>query len=76
MKRNPIVTNAVPKEPLPIVRMAYSVDEAAVATGLSRSSLYLAMKAGELAFVHYGARRLLPLTELEIFIARLGGAAK
>jgi len=55
----------------PVPRLSLSVPEAAESTGLSQSYLYLAMKAGKLAFMKAGARRLIAVSELEAFLARL-----
>jgi len=69
-----IQTPSAPTESVSVARMAYSVDEAATSTGLSRSTLYIAMKAGQLAFLKCGSRRLITVVELEAFLVRLGGA--
>jgi len=58
-----------------IPRLACSVDEAAESTGLSRSTLYLEMAAGNLNFLKCGKRRLIPMAGLEAFLTRLGGVA-
>ena len=71
MSGNPLTSKPAKKESPPITRIAYSVDEAAIATGLSRSSLYLAMQAGELEFGKFGSRRIIPADGLEAFIAHL-----
>jgi excisionase family DNA binding protein len=55
----------------PVSRLSLSVAEAAEAVGLSKSYLYLAMKEGTLHFVKAGARRLIAVSELEAFLARL-----
>jgi excisionase family DNA binding protein len=43
-----------------IQRLTYTLDEASVASGVSRSTLYRLMDRGELRFVKIGARRLIP----------------
>jgi len=48
-----------------IPRLAYSLTEAQVATGLSRSTLYRLMARGELGTVKRGKRRLIPSGELK-----------
>jgi excisionase family DNA binding protein len=50
---------------LPIPRLAYSIAESEALSGLSRSSLYRLIAAGELKTVQRGRRRLVPSAELE-----------
>ena len=45
-------------EPGPAERLAYSIDEAARLTGLSRDLLYDQMRLGNLTYVKVGRRRL------------------
>jgi excisionase family DNA binding protein len=52
-------------------RLAYSVDEVAQPTGLSRDLLYDQMRRGNLQYVKVGRRRLITAQHLERF---LGGA--
>jgi excisionase family DNA binding protein len=47
-----------PSDP-PAERLAYSVDEAARLTGLSRDLLYDEMRRGHLPYVKVGRRRLI-----------------
>ena len=49
----------------------YSVKQVALATNLSRSTLYNYMKSGMLKFLKAGSRRLIEAAELELFIGRL-----
>jgi excisionase family DNA binding protein len=49
----------------PIPRLAYSIAESEALSGLSRSSLYRLIAAGELKTVQRGRRRLVPSAELE-----------
>jgi excisionase family DNA binding protein len=49
-------------------RLAYSVDEAALLTGLSRDLLYDEMRRGNLAYVKVGRRRLITLQHLNQFL--------
>lgn len=58
-------------EPLLVPRMALSVQEAAEASGLSKSYLYLEMKAGNLKYMKAGSRRLIRVADLEVFLAGL-----
>ncbi len=45
-------------------RISYSVEDAAEETGIGRSYLYLAIKAGELATLKLGKRRLIMRDDL------------
>jgi excisionase family DNA binding protein len=49
-------------------RLAYSVDEAARLTGLSRDLLYDEMRRGNLRYVKVGRRRLITRQHLEQFL--------
>ena len=49
-------------------RLAYSVDEAARLTGLSRDLLYDEMRRGHLAYVKVGRRRLITRQDLNQFL--------
>jgi excisionase family DNA binding protein len=53
-----------------IPRLAFSLAEVEVSTGLSRATLYRMVDAGTLRTVQHGRRRLVPAAELE----RLCGA--
>ena len=50
-------------------RLAYSVDEAAAITGLSRDLLYEQLRAGKLAYLKVGRRRIITRQHLEAFLA-------
>ena len=52
----------------PSGRLAYSVDEAAHLTGLSRDLLYDEMRRGNLTYVKVGRRRLITLQHLNQFL--------
>jgi excisionase family DNA binding protein len=52
-------------------RLAYSVDEAAAITGLSRDLLYDHMHAGNLAYLKIGRRRIITRQQLEAFLTRV-----
>lgn len=52
----------------PAERLAYSVDEAAQLTGLSRDLLYHQMRIGNLDFIKVGRRRLITRQHLEKFL--------
>ena len=49
-------------------RLAYSVDEAARLTGLSRDLLYDEMRRGNLAYTKVGRRRLITRQHLNQFL--------
>ena len=49
-------------------RLAYSVDEAAQLTGLSRDLLYDEMRRGHLPYIKVGRRRLITRPGLEQFL--------
>jgi excisionase family DNA binding protein len=51
-------------------RLAYSVDEAAELTGLSRDLLYDQMRAGKLAYLKVGRRRIITRQHLEAFLTQ------
>ncbi len=52
----------------PAERLAYSVDEAAQLTGLSRDLLYDEMRRGHLRYRKVGRRRLITRQHLEEFL--------
>jgi len=54
--------------PDPAERLAYSVDEAASLTGLSRDLLYDEMRRGHLLYVKVGRRRLITRQHLQQFL--------
>ena len=54
----------------PVERLAYSVDEAAAITGLSRDLLYDQMRTGRLAYLKIGGRRIITRQHLEAFLSR------
>jgi len=57
------------KGPSPAVeRLAYSVDEAARLTGLSRDLLYDEMRRGNLLYVKVGRRRVITRQHLQQFL--------
>jgi excisionase family DNA binding protein len=55
-------------EPDPAGRLAYSIDEAARLTGLSRDLLYDEMRRGHLIYVKVGRRRLISRRHLQQFL--------
>ena len=50
-------------------RMAYSVDEAAAITGLSRDLLYDQMRTGKLGYMKVGRRSIITREHLAAFLA-------
>ena len=65
---NPAAPETVQPEPGSGERLAYSVDEAARLTGLSRDLLYDQMRRGNLAYVKVGRRRLITRQHLQQFL--------
>lgn len=64
-----IPPQAADPEPGPAAeRLAYSVDEAACLTGLSRDLLYDEMRHGHLGYIKVGRRRLITRQHLEQFL--------
>ena len=67
-------TQASAPEPGPAAeRLAYSVDEAARLTGLSRDLLYDEMRRGHLDYLKVGRRRLITRQHLEQFLGMTPG---
>jgi excisionase family DNA binding protein len=65
----PVPRQAAGPEPgAPAERLAYSVDEAAHLTGLSRDLLYDEMRRGKLSYIKVGRRRLITRQHLEQFL--------
>jgi excisionase family DNA binding protein len=59
---------SAPEPGPPAGRLAYSVDEAARLTGLSRDLLYDEMRRGHLDYLKVGRRRLITRQHLEQFL--------
>jgi len=55
-------------------RIAYRIDDAALASGLSRSKLYQLIKSGELRSFLAAGRRLILRAELEAYLLRQAAA--
>ena len=66
--RNKAITTASATDLLE-QRLAYSVDEAATVTGLSRDLLYDQMRAGKLGYLKVGRRRIITREHLSAFLA-------
>ena len=56
-------------ETAPVERLVYSIPDACEAAGVSRSTLYLALKARELAILKVGDRTLIEPDELRRWLA-------
>jgi excisionase family DNA binding protein len=54
----------------PAGRLAYSVDEAAQITGLSRDLLYDQMRTGRLSYLKVGRRRIITRQHLDAFLTK------
>jgi excisionase family DNA binding protein len=65
----PLPEAASAEPALPAERLAYSVNEAARLTGLSRDLLYDEMRRGHLGYLKVGRRRLITRQHLEQFLA-------
>jgi excisionase family DNA binding protein len=71
---NPTAASSLPSlevgkpGPQPADRLAYSIDEAARLTGLSRDLLYDQMRRGNLTYVKVGRRRLITRHHLQQFL--------
>ena len=55
---------------IPLSRLAYGLEDAADALGLSRSRIYELIAAGEIAACKVGKRAIIPVTELTEFLDR------
>ena len=70
MPKRKAVPLTLPSIQEPVVpRVSLSVDEAAESSGLSKSTLYALMGEGRLRFTKIGARRLIPIAELQALVA-------
>lgn len=63
--------NRTEQEMTPNQQLSYTVEEAAKASSMSRSRLYLAIGTGELRSFKAGRRRLITAEALREFIANL-----
>jgi excisionase family DNA binding protein len=59
----------------PIARAALSVDEFCQSVGIGRSKAYEEIGAGRLKAVKIGRRTLIPVVEIDLWLARSGKAA-
>jgi excisionase family DNA binding protein len=67
--RNKHITTAIVAE-VSEQRLAYSVDEAAKTTGLSRDLLYDQMRRGKLGYLKVGRRRIITREHLVAFLTQ------
>ena len=65
---SPPSPQASQQEPESTERLAYSIDEAARLTGLSRDLLYDEMRRGNLTYLKVGRRRLITRQHLQQFL--------
>ena len=73
----PAPLGAISPQPDPETeRLAYSVNEAARLTGLSRDLLYDQMRQGNLDYIKVGRRRLITRRHLEQFLGMTPGAER
>lgn len=73
----PVPPGAISPQPDPETeRLAYSVNEAARLTGLSRDLLYDQMRQGNLDYLKVGRRRLITRHHLEQFLGMAPGAER
>jgi excisionase family DNA binding protein len=63
----PVETESPRKSPVP--KMAYSMAETAAALGITKPTAYKLVAQGRLRTVMVGARRLVPITEIERLLA-------
>ena len=69
-KSMPFGSDGVPTSAPPASRLAYGIEDAAEAIGLSRSRLYELIGAGEIAACKVGKRTIIPVSELTAFLER------
>ena len=62
-------------ESSPVLRVGYSIEEAAISLGIGRTLVYKLIGEGQLKPVKLGKRTIIPAVELDAFLSRLGGAA-
>jgi excisionase family DNA binding protein len=63
-----------PVEPL-VPALALTVEDAAKALAIGRTSLFYLLRDGRLRSVKIGSRTVIPVRAIEDFLAELGGAA-
>jgi excisionase family DNA binding protein len=68
LKEGTPMSEATPDRP--IEPLAYTLEEAAEATRLSRDLLYDEMRAGRLAYLKVGRRRIITRQHLDAFLTR------
>ena len=68
ISHDPDITSAGATAPRPLLRLAYSVAEAAAVTGLGRTTLYGLIAQGALPSRKIGKRRIIRGADLEALI--------
>lgn len=53
-----------------VMKMLLRPDEAAYATGMSRTKIFSLISSGELRSIKHGRHRLVPVKEIESWVAR------
>jgi excisionase family DNA binding protein len=69
---NSITNPQSPSNEEDIPRLAYRIEDAAVALGVGRTLVYRLIHDGQLAVIKIGGRSLITATELDAFLARRG----
>lgn len=67
-RRSPETHLPLPATTTPVAKMAYTVDEAVAAIGVSRRQLYYLMKSGDLPYSQRGGRRLIRAEALQALL--------
>jgi excisionase family DNA binding protein len=62
--------DAAPASVTPVSPLAYGIEDAADALGLSRSRIYELIAAGDITACKVGKRTIIPTTELTAFLER------
>ena len=62
---------ALHEQAAPVVKLLLTVEEAAHALGVRRSTLYTLLEPGEIFSVKVGNRRLVPVKALDEYVERL-----
>ncbi|MGA2080244.1 MAG: helix-turn-helix domain-containing protein [Holophaga sp.] len=76
MKKQQTITIPIPDVPSPIPKLAFTVEEAAEALNIGKTSTYAMIEEGRLRVVRLGRKILIPVTELQAFLDREMGSAK
>jgi excisionase family DNA binding protein len=73
---NQVIPRPPAEDGEPIPKLALSVDHAGTALGVSGRTVWTLTQRGELGYLKIGSRRLIPISELNRYIAsrQIGGA--